>query len=193
MLGQEGLGLFLAMSLIVLKKFFGSWFMFNLIKKQQNKADQAGTAAKNGAEVPSKKLKSAEEDTKHCVICMDELENGEGTTVLSKCNHHFHKNCIDECFKRNPQCPCCKTFYGAPKGTQPTNGRMSHSVCNGTIPGFKCKTYIQINYSFPSGTQGVLLIILLLFLPLSAIFFSQNILRLVSQNKTTKHSDQTLT
>jgi len=47
-----------------------------------------------------------------------------------------------------------KTFYGEPKGTQPTNGRMSHSICNGSIPGFKCNRFIQIHYSFPSGIQG---------------------------------------
>jgi len=142
----------------------------DMFAKEDEKMDEAETSASNGAEfrlsgaefpsngaeIFSKKQKNVEDEeiTTNCVICMDELENGQASTLLSKCNHRFHKNCIDECFKRNPQCPCCKTFYGAPRGTQPTNGRMSHAICNGSIPGFKCNRFIQIQYSFPSGIQG---------------------------------------
>ncbi len=25
-----------------------------------------------------------------------------------KCGHKFHKNCLEECFKRKPNCPLCR-------------------------------------------------------------------------------------
>lgn len=90
------------------KKFF-SLFLFVIQKKQFNKAfDAPLSSSANCAQVSSK---TVEEDAKNCVICMDELENGQETVALPKCNHHFHKTCIDQCFKRNPQCPCCKIAY----------------------------------------------------------------------------------
>jgi hypothetical protein len=45
-----------------------------------------------------------------CSICMDNAIVGQGAVVTS-CNHRFHKNCIEEWFRRsgNRSCPYCRT------------------------------------------------------------------------------------
>jgi SWI/SNF-related matrix-associated actin-dependent regulator of chromatin subfamily A3 len=42
-----------------------------------------------------------------CPICLDGLENGEGT-VMTSCGHAFHKDCIEESLKSRGQCPNCR-------------------------------------------------------------------------------------
>lgn len=49
-----------------------------------------------------------------CAICMDAYQPKEYKRVLEKCNHCFHKKCIDKWFKRNPKhmtCPICRASY----------------------------------------------------------------------------------
>ncbi len=41
-----------------------------------------------------------------CSICFDEI-SGEDQTVL-KCEHLFHKNCIDTWFEKSHRCPLCR-------------------------------------------------------------------------------------
>ena len=48
-------------------------------------------------------------DTKdECSICLDTYVVNEGVRDL-KCNHRFHKKCIDKWFKRSLNCPVCRT------------------------------------------------------------------------------------
>eukprot|EP00484_Ammonia_sp_Unknown_P013081 CAMPEP_0197078992 /NCGR_PEP_ID=MMETSP1384-20130603/213399_1 /TAXON_ID=29189 /ORGANISM="Ammonia sp." /LENGTH=670 /DNA_ID=CAMNT_0042517861 /DNA_START=25 /DNA_END=2037 /DNA_ORIENTATION=- len=46
---------------------------------------------------------------KACCICLYDYRNGDQIRKL-RCNHYFHKQCIDIWFKKNIQCPLCKQY-----------------------------------------------------------------------------------
>ena len=49
-------------------------------------------------------------DVKDCVICINKIESNEYIRKL-KCNHLFHKKCVDNWLKKNidnPSCPLCR-------------------------------------------------------------------------------------
>ncbi len=48
-----------------------------------------------------------------CTICFDNYKCGEYKRELHKCNHVFHKKCIDRWLKTTPnmECPVCRTSY----------------------------------------------------------------------------------
>ncbi len=50
------------------------------------------------------------EDAK-CVVCLGEYEAGDELRFL-RCNHHFHKECLDEWLKRQGSCPLCVRQLG---------------------------------------------------------------------------------
>ncbi|EXB51374.1 E3 ubiquitin-protein ligase ATL76 [Morus notabilis] len=43
-----------------------------------------------------------------CVICLEDLEDGESCQVWPVCNHIFHTNCIDHWLKNRHTCPVCR-------------------------------------------------------------------------------------
>jgi hypothetical protein len=53
--------------------------------------------------------------TEKCLICLDDLNNGE-QNAITKCKHKFHYNCILDDMKSNRkeenqyQCPICRTY-----------------------------------------------------------------------------------
>ena len=48
-----------------------------------------------------------------CSICFDVYQVGQFKRELSKCQHVFHKKCIDKWFVSHPnlECPMCRTNY----------------------------------------------------------------------------------
>ncbi len=44
-----------------------------------------------------------------CVICQDDLDNGEKCYELY-CNHIYHRQCILEWMTHKMRCPCCGPF-----------------------------------------------------------------------------------
>ena len=46
------------------------------------------------------------ESTNQCIICLSEFEIGEKIRHL-KCNHFFHKDCIDNWLQLQKKCPTC--------------------------------------------------------------------------------------
>jgi len=44
---------------------------------------------------------------KNCCICLFDYRDGEPIRIL-KCNHYFHKKCVDIWFRKRTQCPLCK-------------------------------------------------------------------------------------
>lgn len=47
-------------------------------------------------------------ETGTCVICQEDLQEGERVRVIQKCQHMFHRHCIDEWFERKEECPMCR-------------------------------------------------------------------------------------
>ncbi|XP_013401656.1 uncharacterized protein LOC106167412 isoform X1 [Lingula anatina] len=85
-----------------------------------------------------------------CAICFDEPTN---PIALSKCNHVFCKECIDNCFKlHKPACPTCGTLYGTLTGNMP-EGTMTVSKEWAPLPGHGGFGTIVITYSFSGGIQ----------------------------------------
>jgi len=41
-----------------------------------------------------------------CCICLNGIEKGQ-TIKLLKCNHIYHKSCIESWFKKKKACPYC--------------------------------------------------------------------------------------
>jgi len=48
-------------------------------------------------------------ETGYCTICQDELIEGERIRAITECQHMFHAKCVDEWFRRKPECPLCRT------------------------------------------------------------------------------------
>ena len=85
-----------------------------------------------------------------CVICQDPLGKRQ-TCAMLKCQHVFHKDCIQRAFQSKPQCPVCRKSIGAPIGKSPSGTMTSISSS------FRCAGYsegsIVIRYSIPAGRQ----------------------------------------
>eukprot|EP00946_MAST-07B_sp_MAST-7B-sp1_P004356 g4356.t1 len=43
-----------------------------------------------------------------CVVCMCDFEDGEEITILPRCLHKFHMDCIKPWLKKSTKCPICK-------------------------------------------------------------------------------------
>ena len=43
-----------------------------------------------------------------CLICMEKYKLGELKRKIPKCNHYFHKKCIDKWLKKKGSCPVCR-------------------------------------------------------------------------------------
>lgn len=50
-----------------------------------------------------------------CNICMDHFTFRQYKRTLPKCNHTFHKKCIDSWLKKNSSCPVCRQEYLPPQ------------------------------------------------------------------------------
>lgn len=53
------------------------------------------------------------ESKESCSICYDIYQVGQFKRVLEKCNHTFHKKCVDKWFVSHPnlECPLCRANY----------------------------------------------------------------------------------
>lgn len=45
-----------------------------------------------------------------CSICQDVIYVGENITILIKCNHNYHKECLDPWICKNNSCPDCRAM-----------------------------------------------------------------------------------
>ena len=44
-----------------------------------------------------------------CSICLEDFERSDKTLTL-RCNHQFHKTCIDEWLVKRSSCPYCRAY-----------------------------------------------------------------------------------
>ncbi|XP_022158251.1 RING-H2 finger protein ATL1-like [Momordica charantia] len=49
------------------------------------------------------------DDDEECAICLSKFEQGEKCRKMSKCDHVFHRDCIDRWLKAERHCPLCRT------------------------------------------------------------------------------------
>lgn len=54
-----------------------------------------------------KDISHLEREVKRCVICLEDLKNGDKVISLP-CIHFFHSNCIKAWFSKKNSCPICK-------------------------------------------------------------------------------------
>jgi deltex-like protein len=109
-----------------------------------------------------------------CAVCLDEFGEGphrlhmhdqpqkgsDGKIVfprpvrLFRCDgHYFHRHCVMDWMEKHNTCPVCGTYYGKAIGTQP-EGKMTVKKVSSKLPGHASCGTINIDFEFPSGTQG---------------------------------------
>jgi hypothetical protein len=53
-------------------------------------------------------------ETSTCVVCQDEIQEGERVRAIQKCSHIFHAACIEPWLLRKRECPLCRVSIGSP-------------------------------------------------------------------------------
>ena len=94
--------------------------------------------------------KDDEDLTEACVICHDTLSS-KPCSALAVCSHVFHTVCVQEAFKRKPECPVCRKAVSSPQGKSPS-GIMQISVAPMMCSGFSENT-LAITYMMQAGIQ----------------------------------------
>jgi len=56
-------------------------------------------------------LKENDENMKNCIICTDEIKDGENTTTI-ECGHIFHEQCLKKWIEVKTNCPICRFQFG---------------------------------------------------------------------------------
>ncbi|KAM0840383.1 hypothetical protein ACQ4PT_059702 [Festuca glaucescens] len=59
-----------------------------------------------------------------CVVCLQELEDGDVVRVLPACRHFFHVSCIDAWLRAHSSCPVCRA-HPEPERVRPGEPAMS--------------------------------------------------------------------
>jgi hypothetical protein len=49
-----------------------------------------------------------EDNSDICSICRQQFETNDILRTLNRCNHRFHRNCIDRWFEEHITCPFCR-------------------------------------------------------------------------------------
>jgi hypothetical protein len=57
----------------------------------------------------SDKIFKIEDDYEECTICLENVILRDKKHTITKCNHHFHKECLKDWKKIKNNCPCCRT------------------------------------------------------------------------------------
>ena len=49
-----------------------------------------------------------------CLICHDDIEEGQMVIEIPECAHSMHEDCLIEWLKKNPSCPHCRSKIQIP-------------------------------------------------------------------------------
>ncbi|KAG8075593.1 hypothetical protein GUJ93_ZPchr0006g42833 [Zizania palustris] len=63
-----------------------------------------------------------------CVVCLQELADGDVVRVLPACRHFFHGSCIDLWLRAHSTCPVCRAH------PEPEGGRLSEVTMSPPLP-----------------------------------------------------------
>jgi Ring finger domain len=69
-------------------------------------------------------------ETGTCVVCQEDLKDGERVRSLTSCSHIFHAACIEPWFERKRECPLCRKSIGPPAEPSNTDQRSVQDVNN---------------------------------------------------------------
>ncbi|XLS49174.1 hypothetical protein HN51_009851, partial [Arachis hypogaea] len=92
---------FLAFILLFLRQFSSSGSRSRCSEETTEKWALPTVAYSRG----KRKVKEQEEE---CVICLEELREGETVKMIPHCKHVFHPNCIDTWLLTHVTCPVCR-------------------------------------------------------------------------------------
>lgn len=89
-----------------------------------------------------------------CIICLDTLGNDASLLLQTKCNHMYHKTCLQTALQYDHKCPSCQTLgIVKPHGKCPS-GTMKVSVNKDiSCEGYEDFGSIEIKYVIYEGTQ----------------------------------------
>lgn len=57
----------------------------------------------------SDKIFKLEKDYKECTICLEKVVLRDEEYIITKCNHNFHKKCLNNWTRIKNNCPSCRT------------------------------------------------------------------------------------
>ncbi|XP_066379135.1 RING-H2 finger protein ATL40-like [Miscanthus floridulus] len=63
-----------------------------------------------------------------CVVCLQEMEDGDVVRVLPACRHFFHGGCIDAWLRAHSSCPVCRAH------PEPERARMAEAAMSPPLP-----------------------------------------------------------
>jgi E3 ubiquitin-protein ligase RNF115/126 len=95
---------------IFLSYHFPSFEEYNFQNILNSFFDQNNNELKkdNSIKLKVDKIKKENDIQEECVICGNNMCKKEEITILKKCNHTFHYNCIIEWGKYKQSCPVCR-------------------------------------------------------------------------------------
>ncbi|KAL3818886.1 hypothetical protein ACJIZ3_004791 [Penstemon smallii] len=80
--------------------------------------------------IPALKFKGVE--PLECAVCLSLYEDGDEVRKL-KCNHTFHKDCLDEWFRNMATCPLCRSMVLSEEEVEVENPRWwNHHYVEGS-------------------------------------------------------------
>lgn len=107
-------GLFVVMIFAILVHYFSKRRLQRMMEEYNN---QMRSCEQRGLDASFlKTIKIVEFDPKEfkegleCAVCISDVEEGEKTRILPKCEHGFHVECIDMWFQSHSTCPICRNL-----------------------------------------------------------------------------------
>jgi hypothetical protein len=90
-----------------------------------------------------------------CSICICALESTDPNIVkLQKCNHEFHRACIESSLKHSVKCPDCRVLItGKLQGTSPSGSMSILANPSVDVSGFPGEGSISLCYNMKGGVQ----------------------------------------
>ncbi|PWA58462.1 Zinc finger, RING/FYVE/PHD-type [Artemisia annua] len=108
------IGLFVVMIFAIVVHYFSKRRLQRMMEEYNN---QMQSREQRGLDASFlKTIKVVEFDPKdfkeglECAVCISDVEEGEKTRILPKCQHRFHVECIDMWFQSHSTCPICRNL-----------------------------------------------------------------------------------
>ncbi|EHA8588416.1 putative RING-H2 finger protein ATL53 [Cocos nucifera] len=84
---------------------------------EAEKSNESGLTAEELEKMEEGKMAVGAEG--ECVVCLEEMAEGQAARVLPGCCHAFHRHCVDTWLQLHPVCPICRARLLPPSQHQP--------------------------------------------------------------------------